>query len=69
MAKGADRLNYNLYTNSSHTIVWGDGTGVTVTVSGNAATASHTVYGRIAGSQNAARLGAYTDSITVTVTF
>lgn len=68
MASGAHTLNYNLYSDAARTIVWGDGTGGTATVSGNATSANHTVYGRIPPAQNA-YVGSYSDSITVTLTF
>ena len=74
LASGANRLNYNLYTDVTHLLVWGNGTGGTSTV-GNTflvvllgTTANHTVYGRIPARQNAS-VGAYTDTITVTVTY
>lgn len=73
----SNRLNYNLYTDSARSIIWGDGTGGTSTVSGTAscsglltcvATNNHVVYGRIPASQNVP-IGAYSDSITVTVNY
>lgn len=73
---GVNKLNYNLYKDSSRLIVWGDATGGTADVSGalllssplGTATKTHTVYGRIFGSQNAVP-GAYADSIVVTVVY
>jgi spore coat protein U-like protein len=61
-------LGYNLYTDASRQTVWGDGTGGTATVSGDARDATHTVYGRIPARQNA-RVGDYTDTIIVTITY
>jgi spore coat protein U-like protein len=68
-------LNYNLYTNSGRTIVWGDGSGgsVTQTLSGGTIVSGQrrfrrTVYGRITALQNVGA-GAYSDTITLTVTF
>ena len=70
MSSGADTLNYQLYTDSQRTAIWGDGTaGTTVsnqTGSGSAQTI--TVYGRIPTGQTPP-VGSYTDTITVTVTF
>ncbi|MGF7155741.1 Csu type fimbrial protein [Novosphingobium gossypii] len=62
-------LNYALYSDSNRTTNWGN-TVNTDTVSGTAgiAATSYTVYGRIPGSQNTTA-GAYTDSVTVTVTY
>lgn len=68
MLSGSDRLDYNLYGDSTRTSVWGDGSAGTVTVAGNATSANHTVYGRIPARQNV-RAGSYADSIVVTLTF
>ena len=75
MTSGPNTLNYNLYTNPSHTTVWGDGTGGTATIS-NAYTLTllfprtdnFPVYGRIPSGQNA-HAGSYTDTIIATVIF
>lgn len=74
MASGSNRLNYNLYTDLTHLFVWGDGTSGTSQISAGflvvllGITANHTVYGRIPARQNAA-VGAYSDVITVTVSY
>jgi spore coat protein U-like protein len=72
IASGGNTLSYNLYTSTSRTTVWGDGTGSTVTVSGaglGLLTAdTKTVYGRIAASQDKPP-GTYTSTVTVTVNF
>ena len=75
MTSGGWMLNYNLYTNSARTIVWGDGTGGSVsqtlsggTISGGQRRFSPTVYGRIPALQNVGA-GSYGDTIIVTVTF
>jgi spore coat protein U-like protein len=63
-------LNYNIYTVNTYATVWGDGTGTTATQTGtgNGATQNFTGYGQIAASQyNTA--GAYSDSVTATVTY
>ena len=70
MANGPYSLRYNLYTDASRIIVWGDGNGSTTTVSGSgtAAATNVTIYGRIPAAQNA-HVGNYADNIIVTVTF
>jgi spore coat protein U-like protein len=81
MASGASRLNYNLFTNAARTVVWGNGSGSTVTVpaylaavtlNGNQTLAFNnpnlTIFGRIPAGQTAAT-GLYADTITVTLTF
>ncbi len=70
---GPDLLNYNLYTNSSMTSIWGDGTGGTSTVTlrninKNNPPIITTVYGGIPAGQNVAK-GSYTDTLTVTITW
>ena len=77
LANGADTLNYNLYTTSGYTTVWGDGTGTTSRGSGTGAgmavgnAQSLIVYGRLLASANTNPVGAgtYTDSITATITY
>ncbi len=67
-------LVYNLYTNSTHSLVWGNGTGGTSVVSDSYAMSAGTVarnypvYMRIPGAQ-AMNAGAYDDTITVTVVY
>jgi len=64
----ADQMNYNLYTDATHLMIWGDGTGSSNTVSATAAGSNLTVYGRIPARQNVAA-GIYADTIIVTVTY
>lgn len=71
MASGSNLLYYNIYSDSNHSIVWGDGTGgapiVQVPIGGLlGATATATAYGRIPALQNVA-VGSYTDTVTITV--
>ncbi len=68
VASGASRLPYNLYTDASYNLVWGDKSAGTAVVGGSAATASHTVYGRIPRKQNVGA-GVYADTVVVTVSF
>lgn len=75
MTSGGWTLNYNLYTNSARTIVWGDGTGGTVsltlsggTIIGGLRRFSRTVYGRIPALQNVGA-GTYGDTVVMTVIF
>ena len=77
MGAGAGRLAYNLYTTSSYSTIWGDGSGATATVGGGflldvlgtAPPQDLTVYGRIPGSQGAVAPGAYADTLVVTLTY
>lgn len=69
MASGSYSINYNLYRDAARTTVWGDGSGSTAVVSDSATSATYPVYGRIPGSQSSAGVGAYSDTITVTVSF
>ena len=74
MSNGANTLNYNLYTSSGRTTVWGNGNSGTGTVSdgyllGLGTTVRHyALYGRVPALQNA-RAGSYLDSITITVDY
>lgn len=66
-----DRMNYNLFTNSSMNIAWGDGTAGTSTVIlrkiNRNKPQTATVYGRITPAQDIP-VGSYTDRLTVTIT-
>jgi spore coat protein U-like protein len=69
MVNAGTLLNYNLYTDAARTIVWGDGTGGTVTVPGAGnGTTRHPVYGRIPPGQDA-RAGINTDIVVITLNF
>ena len=69
---GSARLNYNMYTTPTYTIIWGDGTSGTSTQSYNANLnqnqVSFTDYGRVSPGQFVTG-GGYADTITVTVTY
>lgn len=74
MTSGSNTMNYNLYTNSSRTTIWGDGTGGTTNISDGyllgigTTVRNYTVFGRIPPLQNIAP-GAYADTITITVNY
>lgn len=70
MLSGTHELSYNLYTDASRSIIWGDGTGGSATVSGMADSSGtdHTVYGHVPW-QPSAVPGTYNDSIVVTVSY
>lgn len=75
MSNGVSTLDYNLYTTTARTVVWGNGTAGTSTVtlsggsvSGGVRRFSRTVFGRIPALQNVTA-GIYGDTVIVTVTF
>lgn len=69
MTSGGDTLTYSLYSNAGRTSVWGETIGNnTVAGSGNGATQTLNVYGRVPVNQTAPA-GSYSDTITVTVTY
>lgn len=76
MMSGSNPLNYNLYTNSSRTTIWGDGTGGTSIITRNfilgvlgSITLTDTVYARLPAGQTSAAVGSYSDTITLTVEY
>jgi spore coat protein U-like protein len=68
MQGGADVMTYNLFTDPLRSIIWGDGTGGTSLANGSGTSVTYAVYGRIPPGQKI-RAGAYSDSITVTLSF
>jgi spore coat protein U-like protein len=77
MKSGSNALGYNLYTSNTYSVVWGDGTGSTSTMSGSlilngghpTVTNTFTVYGRIPALQDTAVAADYRDNVTMTVTY
>ena len=68
---GSDVLVYNLYVNAQNSVVWGDGSGGTGTVSNRVQKNrpwTATIYGRVPGSQDVA-VGSYADAIGITINF
>jgi len=67
---GSAVVHYQLYTNSGHSTVWGDGSSGTSTSggTGNGATQSYTVYGLVPA-QTTPAPNTYTDTVLVTVTY
>lgn len=67
MVSGAQVLNYQLYSDSSRSTIWGNTTGTdTVTGVGSGLAQDHTVFGSIPASQ-VIPAGDYSDTITVRV--
>lgn len=77
LLSGTNSLNYNLYTDSTYSVVWGDGSGGTSAVAGSGDitlvlshfTNTATVYGRIPAPQITVVPGQYSDTIQVTVSY
>jgi spore coat protein U-like protein len=66
---GSALLGYGLFSNTARTTNWGDTVGTdTVTGTGNGSAQALTVYGNLPAGQYLAP-GAYTDTITATVTY
>jgi spore coat protein U-like protein len=69
MGSGAERLNYEIYSDAGRSTVWGDAalTGVSYTPA-SSAPATLNVYGRVAAGQDAA-VGSYSDTVIATINF
>lgn len=61
-------LNYQLYTTSALTTVWGNTSTTGVAVTGTGASVTTNVYGSVAAGQNV-QAGSYADTVVATVTF
>lgn len=68
MSSSAMKMQYNLYTDSARTQIWGDGTGGSSVLSGTTTSGAFPVYGRIPGGQKIGA-GSYSDTIVVTIAY
>ena len=68
MQNGTHQLFYNLYTDPTRTMVWGDGSGGSTAVGDSGIEVDRTVYGSVPAGQNP-YIGVYNDAITVTLSF
>lgn len=67
MSGATNSLNYQLYSDSAHSIIWGTTTGTdTVTGTGTGLAQDHTVYGQVPAAQSVPA-GNYEDTITVRI--
>lgn len=66
LRSGAERLRYNVYQDSSMTLIWGDGTDGSAIYTASSGNATVTLYGRIPAGQDAAA-GDYSDSLLATI--
>lgn len=74
LQQGSETLQYNLYRDSGHSVIWGDGSGGTSFYSGTVSIFQINqdivvaVYGRIPQQQDVTA-GSYADTITATINF
>jgi spore coat protein U-like protein len=70
MSSNGNLVSYTMYTDAARTIIWGDGSaGTSVnSVRGTGSSQTIQVFGRIPKGQSPA-IGAYTDTITLKLTF
>ncbi|NII09425.1 spore coat protein U domain-containing protein [Oleiagrimonas sp. C23AA] len=70
VSENGDQLTYDLYTDASHTSLWGDGNSGTDTVSasGSGGSQAITVYAEIPNGQTVPA-GSYSDSVTATLNY
>jgi len=69
MLNGANTLNYQMYSDSGRTTVWGNTAPTGVSGTGIGSNQDITVYGRVANGQTTPPVGAYMDTITATITY
>ena len=75
LANGSHTLEYNLYTSSAHTSVWGDGSGSTAVEfgigNGTGAPVTFTLYGQLPdnATNRVAASGGYSDTILVVISY
>jgi len=70
MTSGSNTLTYQIYRDAAQTQNWGNTVGTdTVSGTGNGSAQTITAYGRIVSGQTTAKVGSYTDTVTVTITY
>ncbi|NBV88470.1 MAG: SCPU domain-containing protein [Betaproteobacteria bacterium] len=67
MLNGTSFINYELYSDPGRTNVWS--TSQVVSFTGNGASQSHTVFGRVPAGQSVPNTGAYADTIVATISY
>lgn len=70
--QGAPHLAFNVYREATYSTVWGDGTGggmIAGTIPAGDSIQSHTVFGRMPGGQSSLRVGSYSGTLLMTVTY
>ena len=71
---GGPYMAYNIFTESTYTTVWGNGTigsrvtGTSALIIGTS-TNNHTVYGRVLAGQNTLKAGSFSDALTMTLIY
>jgi spore coat protein U-like protein len=74
MQTGGSNINYNLFTDSGHHFIWGDGTNGTSLVSdaytmgSTTVSRDYTVFGEIP-QQSGPKVGSYLDTVVITLTY
>lgn len=71
-ATSSSTLQYNLYQDSAHTIVWGDTSGgqIMTGLTGEGLAQTYQIYGKIPATQaNPPSIGSYSDSVVITATY
>jgi spore coat protein U-like protein len=70
MTSGANTLTYQVFRDAARTLNWGQTVGTdTVAGTGNGVAQAITAYGRIPAGQTTAAVGAYTDTVVITITY
>ena len=76
LISGGSTLQYQVYTDATHTQIWGDGLQGTGVNSGSffallfgATTATYTLYGSMPARQMSVSSGTYVDTLIVTITY
>ena len=68
LLSGVNSANYNLYKDTACSLIWGDGTETTSTVTASGTSGSIPAYGRVPPGQPLP-VGSYSDAVVVTITF
>ncbi|MGL4859765.1 MAG: Csu type fimbrial protein [Enterobacteriaceae bacterium] len=71
LSGGTQTLNYQLYSNTGYSQIWGNGTngGAIVSATGSGSTQSFVIYGTLFSRQTQPASGQYSDTVTATISY
>jgi spore coat protein U-like protein len=68
-ASNTEFVNYNLFSDSAHSVAWGNSSGALVNGTGTGTAVGYTVYGQVPAQTTPSAAANYIDTVTINVTY